>query len=93
MATYCGNNRRHPDLVNKTRRKGTRYECLRKGIGVGLHSPVDPSYAGPYKPIDKTRIYCGNQKKHSDAYARFGSITDCMRKGVGIGKMLRARGR
>lgn len=88
---YCGNNRLHPDVVSGRKNIGTRYGCLRKGIGAGLSLPADPSYLGPYQPIDNTRIYCGNQRRTPENYNRLGSISECLRKGVGIGKILKAR--
>ena len=83
---YCGNN-----ALKAGVRFGTRYECLKKGIGVGIHAPVDPEYNGPYEPIDKTRIYCGTKKRLPGNYDRMGSPTDCLRKGVGIGKRISAK--
>lgn len=87
---YCGNNSLHPDLVYGRKKLGTLYECLQIGIGVGLNSPIDDSYALPYSPIDKTNIYCGKKRGLPDGYTRRGSSPDCLRKGVGIGKRMKA---
>ena len=38
---YCGNNADHPDLLSGNKVIGNRYGCLMKGIGRGLHQPVD----------------------------------------------------
>jgi hypothetical protein len=89
--TYCGNNALNSGLINGTSVIGTRYGCLRKGIGVGLHLPIDLSYLGPYIPIDNTRSYCGNNPVLPAGYDRFGSCTECLRKGVGVGKGIAAR--
>ena len=65
---------------------GTRYSCLRKGIGRGLNEPKDPAYAGKYDPIDKRKIYCGNQSTLPDKYDSMGNLPQCLQKGIGIGK-------
>jgi len=88
---YCGNNRNSPDVVVGIKRIGTRYECLKRGIGIGMNLPFDPTYAQPYDPIDRTRIYCGNANRHPDGYDRMGSPSLCQRKGVGIGKSITAK--
>ena len=88
--TYCGNNAQDPELVAGNRILGTPYGCLRKGIGVGLNQPYDPSYLGAYMPIDQRRVYCGNQPAAPDGYDRIGSLPHCLQKGVGIGKRQRA---
>lgn len=87
---YCGNNARNKNLVLGRARLGTRYGCLRKGIGAGLSMERDPDYIGEYYPIDKTRIYCGNQRRLPTGYDRLGSLPQCLQKGVGIGKRIRA---
>ena len=86
---YCGNNRRHPDLLNRSKRLGTRYTCLQKGINVGLAMAPDYSYSGDYEPIDRTRKYCGNGPLPHN-YDRFGTLVECLQKGVGIGKRRRS---
>jgi len=87
---YCGNNRNDPRLVIDGERIGTRYECLRKGIGVGKNLPFDPSYAVDYDPIDRTRTYCGLQNRKPMGYNRMGSPSSCLRTGIGIGRRMRA---
>jgi hypothetical protein len=87
---YCGNNSLHPDLVNGIKVLGSRYQCLRKGIGTGLNLPLDPDYGGPYAPIDNRRIYCGNAVVLPDGYDSMGNLSQCLQKGVGIGKLQRA---
>ena len=89
---YCGNNAQNPDLLSGARGIGTRYRCLKKGIGVGRHLPVDPSYAGPYVPIDTRRTYCGNSDEMPDGYDILGNLPMCLQKGVGLGKAQRAAG-
>ena len=89
---YCGNNALHPDLVNGIKILGSRYQCLRKGIGTGLNLPLDPDYGGPYSPIDNRRIYCGNAAALPAGYDSMGNLSQCLQKGVGIGKLQRAQG-
>ena len=90
MSTYCGNNALDPDVVNGVKILGTRYGCMRKGIGTGLNLPYDPKYAGPYEPIDDRKIYCGDRNNLPDGYDRFGNLSQCLQKGVAIGKRQRA---
>lgn len=85
---YCGNNQRHPDLISGEKRLGTRYECFKKGVGVGLNLPVDTSYIARYVPIDRTKIYCGNRRRRPDGYDKLGNLGECLRKGVGVGKKI-----
>ena len=87
---YCGNNKLNKKLLNGTASLGTRYECLRNGIGVGLNLPWDSEY-DEYEPIDKTIIYCGNKNRMPNGYDRVGSILECHRKGVGIGKKIKSK--
>ena len=87
---YCGNNRENNELKNGNVQLGTRYSCLRKGIGKGLNGPKDPTYAGKYDPIDKRKIYCGNQHTLPDKYDSMGNLPQCLQKGIGIGKYKKA---
>ena len=87
LQIYCGNNGMDSDLRNGRVRLGTRYACMRKGIGVGLNLPYDPRYLGEYMPIDKSVIYCGNKTRLPEGYDRFGSLPNCLQKGVSIGKL------
>ena len=87
---YCGNNALNPRVASGQTALGTRYKCLKKGIGKGLNMPYDPSYLGPYAPIDQTRAYCGTNTNLPENYDKFGSLTECLQKGVGIGKRKRS---
>jgi hypothetical protein len=87
---YCGNNRENIDLKNGKLQLGTRYNCLKKGIGKGLREPKDPSYAGNYSPIDTRKIYCGNDLILPENYDLFGNLSQCLQKGIGIGKRKKA---
>ena len=88
MQTYCGNNSNHPLLVNQQSVLGTRYNCLRKGIGKGYRLPVDNGYEN-YQPIDTRKIYCGNDNIIPNEYDSMGNLTQCLQKGIGIGKKMK----
>ena len=88
---YCGNNRLLPELLDGTKKLGTRQECLNRGIRVGISLPPQKSYAGRYAPIDNTKLYCGNLSVLPDGYDRFGAIHECHRIGVGRGKSIKSK--
>ena len=90
MVIYCGNNNLHQPLINGEVELGTRYTCLKKGIGTGLNLPYDANYASDYEPIDNTRIYCGNNENLPRNYDRFGNLPQCLQTGVAIGKRQKA---
>lgn len=90
MPSYCGNNALHPSLLDGTNILGSRYSCLRKGIGKGSNMPYDINYTYPYEPIDPTRIYCGNNNNLPEDYDRFGNLPQCIQKGIAIGKIQKA---
>lgn len=74
---YCGNNK----LISN--RRGNRYECFRKGVGVGLNKKELEIYL----PITKSKIYCGNKDLPTN-YSKFGTPSECLQKGVGVGKKI-----
>ena len=73
--------------------KGTRYDCFRKGVGIGLSQPVDKSYRDRYSPIDKRKVYCGKARRLPQKYDIMGNLPMCLQKGVGVGKTMKARRR
>lgn len=87
MEIYCGNNSRSKEIKDGTSRPGTRYECLRKGIGRGLH--MKGNFDDEYDKIDKRKIYCGNEQKLPDGYDYLGNAPLCLQIGIGIGKLQR----
>lgn len=87
---YCGNNAKSVDILSGNKIIGTRYNCMRKGIGKGLNLPVDNNYLGGYEPIDTRKIYCGNAENLPDGYDLMGSLPQCLQKGIGIGKKQKA---
>lgn len=90
MILYCGNNALDPDLLAGDIILGTRYTCLKRGIGQGLHLPLDQKYTRGYEPIDKRRIYCGDKATLPKGYYSMGNLPQCLQKGVGIGKKKKA---
>jgi hypothetical protein len=86
---YCGNNMLNKDLINGTKQMGSRFVCYRKGVGVGLKMPYDPSYEGEYIPINNEKVYCGNSDVLPENYDRMGSLSNCLQRGVGVGKSMR----
>ena len=89
--TYCGNNARNENLRSGRAQRGSRVQCLRKGVAVGGSMPYDEQYAGPFQPIDPTRFYCGNSHILPAGYDSMGSPARCLQKGVGIGRARKAR--
>ena len=87
---YCGNNALYTGLINGTSVLGTRYKCLRRGIGIGRRLPFDPIYLDPYEPLFVDKIYCGSSQILPQGYSRFGSLYDCHRAGVAVGKKITA---
>jgi hypothetical protein len=79
---YCGNNA----YEIGDRRLGTPYECLKVGIGKGLHLPLK-GYNPNYRAIDETNTYCGTSQTPPPGKV-LGTRTECLRKGIGIGKKL-----
>ena len=90
--TYCGNNLNFSGIANGTHILGTNYQCLQKGIGVGLHLPYDELYTLPYAPVDARTFYCGNNPilPVGGGYFAAGSPSKCLQKGIGIGKRQRS---
>lgn len=82
-AIYCGNNRYE---LTRNKRLGTPYECLKQGVGVGLHSSLK-GYNSQYAPIIQNNTYCGTAAV-PPAGKTIGTPTQCLMKGVGIGKKL-----
>ena len=88
---YCGNNSQDPSLIAGDVIRGTRYKCLKKGIGVGKNQDVDPKYLGDYAPIDTRKIWCGNSDDLPAGYDRIGNLPHCLQKGIGVGKKQKAQ--
>nr|UOX61087.1 MAG: hypothetical protein DiTV3a_F13ORF2 [Diabrotica toursvirus 3a] len=75
---YCGDNFLHEN-------KGTNYQCLRRGIGIGNNQDnLEVYLSDPEQIIEK--VYCGTAEVLPRSYSRFGRRSECMRKGVGVGR-------
>jgi len=85
---YCGDRQ---DLPPGYDERGTRYKCLRTGIGVGLYvvdsRPPGILPDGTILPRDPNRRkeYCGNKEILPDGYDGFATNYTCLKKGVGVG--------
>jgi hypothetical protein len=64
---------------------GSRYQCLRKGIGRGLNEPIF-TYSEEYEPIENVKVYCGNSNVLPRDKDRFGTRDECLRKGFAVGQ-------
>ena len=83
---YCGNNLKNKDLLSGKKILGTRYQCLKIGVGKGLNMPLEKNYSQDYEAIDSRKIYCGNRDKLLEGYDYIGNLPQCLQKGIGIGK-------
>jgi hypothetical protein len=88
---YCGNNRRNPKVRSGEQVIGTKYDCFRRGVGIGLNLPYDSSYSNRFVPVDERKIYCGTANELPAGYDLLGSNMMCMSKGIGVGKALKAK--
>lgn len=84
---YCGNNSRDEGLLNGSKILGTRYQCLKKGVGKGLAEPV-LVHNLEYEPIEDYGSYCGLGSLPENKL-RFGTREECLRKGFGIGQKIK----
>ena len=84
---YCGNNSRDEGLLNGSKILGTRYQCLKKGVGKGLAEPV-LVHNLEYEPIEDYGSYCGFGNLPENKL-RFGTREECLRKGFGIGQKIK----
>jgi hypothetical protein len=89
---YCGNNGNAPGLLSGRETLGTRYDCLRKGIGVGRKLPYNPdNYANAFARLDPRIPYCGNSANLPNGYNHMGSLRECYESGIGVGMAQRAQ--
>lgn len=82
---YCGNNARDRGLLDGSKVIGTRYQCLKKGIGQGLREPI-LEFNDEYEAIDTTKIFCGNGDVLPRNKDRLGTQAECLRKGFAVGQ-------
>jgi hypothetical protein len=87
---YCGDGANLPDDYDAL---GSRHQCLKKGIGIGMGmSSDDVSKVTTRAPsVQRSeRTYCGSSETLPDGYNRFATRHECMKKGVGIGARMPA---
>jgi hypothetical protein len=82
---YCGNNARDRGLLDGSKVIGTRYQCLKKGIGQGKIEPI-LTFNDEYEAIDTIKIFCGNGDILPQNKDRFGTQAECLRKGFAVGQ-------
>lgn len=82
MEIYCGNNQFE---LGPGKRLGTPHECLKKGVGQGLHSDLT-RFNPNYQAIIPDNSYCGSGVVPQGK--TMGTPASCLRKGVGIGMKL-----
>lgn len=74
---FCGNQTTLPENYD---RFGDTVECLRTGVGVGLHL----KNRRPPQTSTNPSAYCG-RKSLPAGYDRYATPYQCLRKGVGVG--------
>ena len=82
---YCGNNAKDRGLIDGSKIMGTRYQCLKKGIGQGLREPI-LEFNDEYEAIDTTKIFCGNGDVLPQNKDKLGTQAECLRKGFAVGQ-------
>lgn len=85
---YCGNNALDEKLLSGELALGTRYECMKRGVGAGLNAPA--RRRGAYQKLVEDKFYCGNKNILPAGYDRFGTLPDCVSKGFGVGQKIAA---
>jgi hypothetical protein len=74
-------------------RYGTRFECMKKGVGVGMmvmNEKIQNNQPIPERKIKKNpkKKYCGTDLMLPDNYTQYGNRYECLKKGVGVGMNL-----
>lgn len=86
---YCGSDLLVPEDYDQM---GTRFQCMKKGIGIGMAMPNaqrdaiinrPPTVIGP-----RPNVFCGNGDVLPPNYTSLGNPYQCLRKGVGAGMRL-----
>lgn len=81
--SYCGNNK------FKSGRRGSRYECFKRGVGIGRNTlSLNTLKDGKYEPIVNRKWYCGNKRRAPRGYGGLGSNSECLQLGFGVGQQL-----
>jgi hypothetical protein len=90
--TFCGNENYLP---NGYKTFGTNYECMKKGIGIGIVETENQIKNGNtsirnkvLKKSKKGKKYCGTQTQIPEGYRKRGDRYSCLKKGYGVGMMI-----
>ncbi len=84
---YCGLS----VLPQNYDRYGTRFECMKKGVGIGMMvmnqklSRNEPIPERKPKKKDGRKKYCGTSLMLPDNYTEYANRYECLKKGVGVG--------
>ena len=90
---FCGDSELLPEGYDYM---GSRNQCLKRGVGIGMSLPdseIERIQYEPPRPRPRERSYCGDNDVLPADYARFASRYECMKKGVGIGARMPAEKR
>ena len=81
---YCGDDLILPENYDLF---GTRYKCLRKGIGTGmvLSNTQRDAFLARQRTPNPERVYCGDNAQTPQGFNRNGTLLECFKKGVGTG--------
>jgi len=81
---YCGDDLILPENYDIF---GSRYRCLRKGIGTGmvLSDAQRNAFLTRQRAPNPVRTYCGNDAQLPQGFDRNGTLLECFKKGVGTG--------
>ncbi len=79
---YCGNQNPIPEDYDVM---GSRYQCLRKGIGVGIYRINIEDRILPQSDPNRPKLYCGTSEDIPQGYVGMATPYQCLRKGVGVG--------
>jgi hypothetical protein len=77
---YCGKKSRVPSSYH---RRGTRYECLKKGYGCCLGLGKKGSKTSHLHSYPRLLTYCGKNDILPSNYDIFGTNYECLKKGFG----------
>lgn len=80
---YCGDDMLLPEFYTDF---GTRNQCLKKGVGIGMVIPDKRRIHMVNKPQTKPKstLYCGDGELPAN-YTGYDTRNGCLKRGVGIG--------
>jgi len=80
---YCGDDMLLPEFYTDF---GTRNQCLKRGVGIGMAIPDSRRNAMINKPSTKPKstLYCGDGELPA-GYTGYDTRHGCLKRGVGVG--------